>query len=74
MLFLGGDNISLIGADIHSKYCLGIIEGNNTETTLRFPNTQNGWKAIMCQYCCNFRMFMHKSFEFTANSIHYQSI
>jgi len=45
--FLGGDNISLIGVDIHTKYCLGIIEGNNTETTLRFPNTPNGWKDFL---------------------------
>jgi len=46
-LFLGGENISLIGVDIHKKYCLGIIEGNNTETKLRFPNTRNGWKAFL---------------------------
>jgi len=45
--FLGGENISLIGVDIHKKYCLGIIEGNNTETKLRFPNTRNGWKAFL---------------------------
>ena len=46
MPFLGGEDISLIGVDIHKKYCLGIIEGNNTETKLRFPNTRNGWKAF----------------------------
>ena len=42
MLFLGGENISLIGVDIHKKYWLGILEGNNTETKLRFPTTQDG--------------------------------
>jgi len=45
--FSGGENISLIDVDIHKKYCLGIIEGNNTETKLRFPNTRNGWKAFL---------------------------
>jgi|YelNatPaOPRAMG01_1025707.scaffolds.fasta_scaffold438487_1 hypothetical protein len=43
--FLGGENISLIGVDIHKKYCLGIIEGNNSETKLRFPDTRNGWHS-----------------------------
>ena len=46
MPFLGGDNISLIGADIHREYCPGIIEGNNIETKQRSPNTQNRWKAF----------------------------
>jgi len=39
--FLGGENISLIGGNIHMKYCLEIIEGNNIETKLRSPNTQD---------------------------------
>jgi len=45
--FLGGENISLIGIDIHKKYCLGIIEGNNTEKKPRFPNLWNVWKAFL---------------------------
>ena len=46
MPFLGCENISLIGVDIQ-KILLGIIEGNNTETKLKFPNTLNGWKAFL---------------------------
>jgi len=42
--FLKGENISLRGIDLHKKYCLGIIEGNNTETKLRFPIIQNDGK------------------------------
>ena len=47
MPFLGGDNISLIGADIHREYCPGIIERNNIETKQRSPNTQNRWEALL---------------------------
>jgi len=46
--FSGGENISLIGVDIHKKYCLGIIEKNNTVITkLKFSNTEPGWSNFL---------------------------
>jgi hypothetical protein len=42
--FSGGENISLIGIDIHKRYCLGIIEENNkVMAKMGFSNTEQGW-------------------------------
>jgi len=45
--FSGGDDIRLIGVDIHKKYCLGVIERNSIATKEKFPNTGEGWKGFL---------------------------
>ncbi|MGB9762783.1 MAG: hypothetical protein ACPLW7_02065, partial [Minisyncoccia bacterium] len=48
MPFSGGENISLIGVDIHKRYCLGIIEENNKVIAkMRFSNTEQGWSDFL---------------------------
>jgi hypothetical protein len=46
--FSGGENISLIGVDIHKSYCLGIIEENNKVIAkMRFFNTDQVWSDFL---------------------------
>jgi len=39
--------MSLIGVDIHKRYCVGVIERNNMTSKRKFPNTEEGWNGFL---------------------------